>query len=122
MIRNRAILLEGHAREGKILKRAFKFDWSMLQSIEVDEVTFIEVCVPGDLLPVDLVKHSYILCQINLVVDTVKAFAWSKLAKTFYLNFDLVKNTLICHERMARKFKRTFDLILNTCKAPQARL
>ena len=119
MLSIRAVCSPG---EGKILKRAFQFDWRVLQSVEIDEVTFIKVCVPSDILPVDLVEHSNVLCQVVRVVETVKAFAGPKLAEAFNFFLVLVNDALICHEGVARQFKRTFNLVINVIEAAQASL
>lgn len=120
MLSQRAVLCS--PSEWKILKRAFQFDWRVLQSVEIDEVTFIKVRVPSDVLPVDLVKHSNVLRQVVRVVETVKAFAGPELAEPINFFLVLVNDALICHEGVARRFKRTFNLVFNVIETAQASL
>ena len=120
MLSHRAVLCS--PGEGEILKRTFQFDWRVLQSVEIYEVTFIKVRVPSDVLPVDLVKHSNVLGQVFRVVETVKAFAGPELAEPINFFLVLVNDALICHEGVARQFKRTFNLVINVIETAQASL
>ena len=103
MPRSRIVLLEYNGCEGgEVVERANEFDRSVLQSIMVNEVTLIEVCVAADLLPVVLVKHPYILGQVALIVQTMKTLARPKLAQAIGLVLSLVTDAFVRHKCVAR--------------------
>ena len=113
-------MLECNASEREILQRALQFDRGVLQSVVIDEVSFIEVSVPTDLLPVILINHANVLREVGLVVETVQALAWSQFAETIDLLRLLVKNPVIRDKGVSGLLKDTINFILNIAEAPQA--
>ena len=113
-------MLECNASEGEILQRALQFDRGVLQYVVIDEVSFIEVSVPTDLLPVILINHADVLREVGLVVETVQALAWSQFAETIDLLRLLVKNPVIRDKGVSGLLKDTINFILNIAEAPQA--
>ena len=101
--------LKCNACEGEILQWALQLDRGVLQSVVIDEVSFIEVSVPTDLLAVILINHADVLREIGLVVETVQALAWSQFAETIDLFRLLVKNTVIRDKRVSGLFKYTIN-------------
>lgn len=91
----------------------------MLQSVVIDEVSFIKASVPTDLLPVILINHADVLREVGLVVETVQALARSQFAETIDLLRLLVKNPVIGDKGVSGLLKDTINFILNIAEAPQ---
>ena len=96
----------------------------MLQSVVIDKVSFIEVCIPTDLLTVVLIDHPHVLRQIALIVESVQALARPQLAKAV----DLLRLLLVCRsenpfvgdKRVTWLLEDTVDFILDIAEATQA--